>query len=286
MTSFLGAGTPRWAGALAAASRTTEIEDQSETSVLFKLQYGGDDFFVSLSNFADGLKWPGGSPDDGEVPSGPVTNIRVYDDTTQERSDIFSFSTETTVDDVLGFESASEVRSFLFSGNDVMGGSTGADLFEGLAGDDELLAGGGADTLAGGLGDDTLDAFTGADLLDGSKGADELTGGRGRDLLTGGNGRDLFLFERAEDSGRKLSERDVITDFDRGADRLDFDARFSDRQDLAFVGKAAFDGAYQLRFEADDRGVVVFGNLDGGADAEFSVRLDGVTKVSGEDFIL
>jgi Ca2+-binding RTX toxin-like protein len=106
------------------------------------------------------------------------------------------------------------------------------------AGDDTIMSGAGADTVWGGSGDDAISTGSGQDVL---------IGGKGRDVMTGGTGADIFVFtksvltaaefiaEAADDlldffrgakpfhvSG-KMAERDIITDFELGADKLQLD---------------------------------------------------------------
>ncbi len=111
-------------------------------------------------------------------------------------------------------------------GADSLHGGRGADLLRGGAGDDRLAGGGGTDKLLGGPGHDSLAGSAGTDILSGGPGrdrlsggpgADELDGGAGRDVLCGGGGADVFRF--APESGR-----DVIEDFEPGANRLDLRA--------------------------------------------------------------
>lgn len=84
----------------------------------------------------------------------------------------------------------------------VIGGGDGDDFLFGMIGDDQIVGGRGHDTLRGGEGNDRLV---------GSFGGNTLTGDE-----PGGFGHDTFvihwdLFQRA----------DVVTDFQRGFDRLD-----------------------------------------------------------------
>lgn len=72
----------------------------------------------------------------------------------------------------------------------------------------------GANTLTG-EGADTLYGLGGDDSIAAGAGDDALFGGTGNDTLTGGAGKDIFVL----DSYR--FERDVITDFTIGTDRLD-----------------------------------------------------------------
>jgi serralysin len=71
-----------------------------------------------------------------------------------------------------------------------------------------------ANIITANLGADTLNGGAGDDRMAGQDGADVLNGGLGNDRLTGGLDADLFVF----DTG---SQRDVITDFADGLDRID-----------------------------------------------------------------
>lgn len=75
----------------------------------------------------------------------------------------------------------------------------------------------GANTLTG-EGADVLYGLGGDDNITAGAGDDALVGGAGNDTLTGGTGKDIFVF----DSYR--FDRDVITDFVIGTDRLDLSA--------------------------------------------------------------
>ncbi|MEH6645843.1 calcium-binding protein [Sulfitobacter sp.] len=100
-------------------------------------------------------------------------------------------------------------------GDDVALGGDGNDLLEGDVGNDVLDGGRNNDRIYGGTGDDTLTGDHGNDLLNGGDGNDILNGGIGKDLMTGGVGADTFIFEID-------SHRATITDFEDGADLLDF----------------------------------------------------------------
>jgi Ca2+-binding RTX toxin-like protein len=92
---------------------------------------------------------------------------------------------------------------YLFSGNDVLTGSTGADELAGFAGSDSITGGTGSDFLIGDFGyedaalpapgNDTLIAGDGNDSLQGNGGADRLDGGNGNDSLEGESGADNML---------------------------------------------------------------------------------------------
>ncbi|ARV61421.1 hypothetical protein BZZ01_24840 [Nostocales cyanobacterium HT-58-2] len=99
-----------------------------------------------------------------------------------------------------------------------------------------IVAGGdGDDTLNGGDGDDILYGGYGNDTINGGYGNDIVSGGPGVDTLTGGPGRDTFLFSDDPFSGGTptpanngisvLNQPDVLTDFQFGEDKLQFDSQ-------------------------------------------------------------
>jgi Ca2+-binding RTX toxin-like protein len=100
-------------------------------------------------------------------------------------------------------------------GDDVVLGGAGDDWARGGNGDDVFLLGSGCDRAFSDGGDDALLGEAGADRLWGGRGDDSLAGGAGRDELTGGSGSDTFQFAFGDGS-------DVVTDFDAGADALQF----------------------------------------------------------------
>ncbi len=70
------------------------------------------------------------------------------------------------------------------------------------------------ETITGTSGDDTIFGMGKNDILIGNGGDDRLVDGRGRDTLTGGAGADVFEFIAD-------GQKDVITDFELGLDRID-----------------------------------------------------------------
>jgi len=156
-------------------------------------------------------------------------------------------------DSVTGIEA---VQGSLFG--DVVTGTGGDDRIDGNEGNDTINAGAGNDTILmrnwdgadqvnGGTGSDTVsyeiantgmavslvtpafgDTFTSVENLVGSKfgdvivgdgNANRLSGGSGNDTLTGGGGADGFLFTVVANA---LTNKDTITDFLSGSDRLEF----------------------------------------------------------------
>lgn len=176
-------------------------------------------------------------------------------------------------------------------GNDYLSGGERSDSLDGGAGADTLDGGVGADVLAGGEGDDLLLGGGSSDSLLGGAGADTLLGGAGADTLTGGEGADVFFFADRGDTGTSASRRDVITDFVRGEDKivLGFDAnRLVDgEQGFAFTdGEFAAKTPGFVRVElVEGEGVLVLGNTDRDANAEFSILVRGVSTLDASDFI-
>lgn len=115
-------------------------------------------------------------------------------------------------------------------GNDTLNGNSGSDTLNGGDGNDSLFGGNdddflfgqaGSDKLEGGAGADLLDGGAGTDTLTGQAGSDRLIGGTGRDTLTGGIDADTFVFNPG-DSSLNSANYDRITDFETGADKIDF----------------------------------------------------------------
>lgn len=158
------------------------------------------------------------------------------------------------------------------AGNDTLNGGPGNDRLEGGAGNDNLQGGAGADTLVGGAGDDVIDGGEGNDLID---------AGAGTDVLTGGAGRDTFVWRSIAHIGLG-DTRDRITDFARGADRIDLSAL-----DLTFRGGNAFSGtAGEVRFAASGGNGLLLIDATGNRSADGAIILTGVTAFDAGDLIL
>lgn len=125
--------------------------------------------------------------------------------------------------------------------DDTINGLGGNDVLNGGGGADQLYGGDGDDQLFGGLGRDKLFGQAGNDRLEGGAGDDELTGGAGWDVMTGGAGADVFVF--GLDSGI-----DVITDFQKGVDRLSLTGGVTATRIFLFDldGNGALDSLVQL----------------------------------------
>ncbi|MGL5196986.1 MAG: calcium-binding protein [Chroococcales cyanobacterium] len=124
-------------------------------------------------------------------------------------------------------------------GNNGIEGGSGNDIIYGGPGNDHLYGGAGDDILDGGPGDDRLYGGDGNDVLFGGKGNDRLFGGPGRDTLTGGPGNDSFGIGPGT-GGDSPTEADVITDFTKGEDIIEFVGNLSfERLDI-YQGSDAY----------------------------------------------
>ena len=122
--------------------------------------------------------------------------------------------------------------------------------------------------------------------LKGKSGRDTLVGGLGKDSLAGGLDDDTFVFKSIADSGVTSRTRDRITDFQIG-DRIDLsliDANLGLRghQSFSFIDSDAFTDAGQVRFF---KGLLSV-NVDDELDADFQVKLKGVTEFFVESLVL
>ena len=150
---------------------------------------------------------------------------------------------------------------------------------------EHAIGGSGNDTIIGNTVANRLTGGAGSDRLSGGNGNDKLAGGIGLDRMDGGTGRDLFDFNRASDS--KLARADVITGFVSGTDKIDLstvdaNTMAPDNQAFSFIDAREFNAAGQLRFEAG----VLYGSTDGDTNAEFAIKLSGVTTLEAGDFVL
>jgi Ca2+-binding RTX toxin-like protein len=157
--------------------------------------------------------------------------------------------------------------------------------------DDSLIGNSGANSLSGSGGIDFLAGQGGNDKLSGSTGDDILVGGGGVDKLTGGSGAETYFYDFTSDSGVGLGNRDVITDFQAGADKIDL--RFIDaesgtagKQDFTFVGKNTFTAEGQVRFFFEGDHTVVALNTTGPGGADSQIELAGQVNLAGGDFFL
>jgi Ca2+-binding RTX toxin-like protein len=192
------------------------------------------------------------------------------------------------------------------AGSNLLNGSTGVDtasyLYAASAVSVSLAVttaqatgGSGADTLiaienlTGSNYNDRLTGNAAANLLSGGSGNDILIGGTGKDVLTGGAGNDIFDFNAVAETGLTSATWDIISDFTRGADKIDLstlDANTATATNEAFTSvigsTVAFSAAGQLKVS----GGVLYGNTDADSAAEFAIQVVGISSVTTGDFIL
>ncbi len=108
------------------------------------------------------------------------------------------------------------------------------------------------------------------DVIVGDRNDNVIAGLAGDDTLTGGGGHDVFLYtdEAFDTDGNPNNGHDVITDFNRGLDKIDFDV-------------AGVKGMGDLTITHDAHGDVVVGYGDIGE----TITLLGVHHVNQTDFL-
>lgn len=198
------------------------------------------------------------------------------------------------------------------AGADTLNGNTGSDVLVGGVGDDVFFVdnaadriiegvGGGYDivrtsvnfTLAAGIAVQELRADGGGEIsLTGNGSANRLVAGTGVNSLTGGGGRDVFVFDFGSitniDSGIS-GNRDTITDFSQGIDRMDLsgiDANTGVSGDQAFANLGTSAAANRLWWLASGLDVILHGDVDGNATADFELLLRNLTSLNTADIIL
>jgi Ca2+-binding RTX toxin-like protein len=127
-----------------------------------------------------------------------------------------------------------------------------------------------------------------ADTINGGGGTDWLLGGAGADTLTGGTGIDTFILTSIGDSSVGAGNRDVITDFLDGTDRIDLSGidaiqiSGDDNEAFSMIGAADFSGvAGQLRYVLVGGDTVLQGDINGDSAADFEVLLTGTHAFTG-----
>lgn len=191
------------------------------------------------------------------------------------------------------------------AGDDSLSGGAGNDLLEGGFGDDFLVSGLGDDSLYGGAGNDRLtvsydgdgrarlhggsgnDSLSvnvrdGAFTLIGGAGDDRLSNALGAGQMVGGAGSDHFILGNVGPTPELPGGK--IKDFEQGEDslKLSFD---TDSGDIIFIGATAFSGASgELRYEQIGSKTFVTGDLDGDAEADFTVTFIGAIDFVASDF--
>ena len=146
-----------------------------------------------------------------------------------------------------------------------------------------------ANTLTGNGGANTLSGLSGNDVLRGNGGADRLIGGLGVVQLYAGvdSQRDVFVFDDLH-TGTGAA-RDSVFNFVSGIDDLDLgqidaDSATAGDDGFAFGGAAA--GAHSVWLAASGADVIVFGDVNGDAVADFEIRIAAIGSLGAGDFVL
>jgi Ca2+-binding RTX toxin-like protein len=145
---------------------------------------------------------------------------------------------------------------------------------------------------------DRLTGNAEANALTGGAGNDRLAGDLGRDTLTGGAGNHVFDFNGVAETSVGAGIRDVIIDFQRGADAIDLEdidanvARAGD-QSFSFIGTWDFSGkGAELHYQTFDLAgtandiTVVSGDFNGDGVADFEIEIAGIVQLTRNDFLL
>ena len=202
------------------------------------------------------------------------------------------------VDNLAIAKNATIERAYGGSGDDRIIGNGSDNLLKGNGGNDEVEGGGGEDSLYGGAGNDRVEGGSSNDSLRGGDGDDKLYGGSGADRLDGDGGKDrlyagkdsshdVFDFNSTKDS--RVSARDILFEFDRGEDDIDLrgiDARAGGDQNNAFDYTGTRAAAHSVWWEERDGDVVVSADVTGDRTADFQLKLEDLTRLSSDDFLL
>jgi Ca2+-binding RTX toxin-like protein len=132
--------------------------------------------------------------------------------------------------------------------------------------------------IFGSIGNEALTGTSGNDVIAANGGNHRITGGAGADILTGGPGNATFTYNSASESTSASS--DTITDFQHGADKIDF---------AAIAGITARNGVPQFQGYLSGSGVVALNAhsvavMEVGGHTEVVVNATGAPEaISGND---
>ncbi|WP_279653759.1 calcium-binding protein [Pseudomonas morbosilactucae] len=106
-----------------------------------------------------------------------------------------------------------------------------------------------------------------------------LIGNTAQNVFTGGAGADTFVFDNLAQLGTVSDSTtwDTISDFKSGIDHIDLSGLGTSFELIA--SNADFTGAGQLKL----LGGVLYGTVDGGAAADFAIKLTGVNSIALSD---
>ncbi|MBI2993492.1 MAG: hypothetical protein HYY48_04855 [Gammaproteobacteria bacterium] len=121
----------------------------------------------------------------GNISGGSVTSTTSYLNGVQQYTVTGLNHNVVTIFGYVNSSNESGLLNYLFNGNDVFNGSSGADVINAYAGNDSVLGNGGNDVLRGGSGNDSLNGGAGNDILAGGAGNDTYTVTTGDTLVEG-----------------------------------------------------------------------------------------------------
>ena len=187
-----------------------------------------------------------------------------------------------------------------FDGDYVFDMATGETNFsfigESYTNFEDVRMGDGNDTVTGNDRNNVIEGGLGNDTLSGLGGTDRLIGGGGADTLTSGGsgsaGPNVFVYRSVSDS--TILNRDTITDFVGGPDRLDLsgvdaDSTASGNQAFTWIDSDPFSGFLfatpgELRY--DQASGILQGNTDFDFAPEFEILFSNNTFLSASDIVL
>jgi len=170
----------------------------------------------------------------------------------------------------------------------------GANQVDKLKGIEGVLGGLGKDKITGNSSDNKLGGDAGDDILKGKGGSDVLVGGWGSDTLIGGKGADVFLFDKPP-AGSSWADVDLIKDFGRGADTLQFDQMAFGELDAGvlsadhfYAAPGAFAGIGETYLVYDTKnGILYYDRSGDGSGPVFQVAvLKGAPSLSASDIFV
>jgi Ca2+-binding RTX toxin-like protein len=272
------------------AAAAASTPDTSDDMALWAQAFAGDDAFTG-SNAADHLEGFDGNDTMSSGAGHDLLEGGLGLDNLNGGADNDSLYGGDGDDSLIGELGAD--RLFGGLGLDYIDGGAGNDVLYGDSDNDTLLGQDGVDKLYGGFGLDYLNGGAGNDVLYGNSDKDTLLGHRGADKLYGGADADIFAFTSIRDSTAKAVGRDTIYDFSsRQKDKIDLKAidastKSGGNNMFKFIGSQDFHNkAGELRWEKVKAGVYVYGDVNGDGNADFSLLLRGITKLTKGDFFL
>ncbi|WP_133251617.1 M10 family metallopeptidase C-terminal domain-containing protein [Zavarzinia aquatilis] len=163
------------------------------------------------------------------------------------------------------------------------------DIFVGI---ENLIGTDYNDTLTGTDAKNSLFGGAGVDRISGGGGVDRLDGGDGNDRMTGGEGRDLFVWGAETPARLLVGDKDTITDFEHGIDRIDLrainihDGYAMTADNFTWIGDSALSGAAgELHYRYSTENTLIEGTLHTGSQ-KFTIVLSGLVTLDRGDFLL